>query len=208
MDGLDQAVVDILADAALKPKRLSRILEAYLAATAEGGVARRERLARARKEATEAIGTKARLMKLVAAGALEPDDPQLAEELRNTKARRRRAEEEIALLETEGLQAKPRNITPAKIERLGMAIREALRTGTPEFRRAYVRLLVRQVVVGKTEIKVSGPTAALAGAVARHRPQSATDSSSQFHAEWRSGGNPLRTFSGGLPYSPYGFLPR
>ncbi|WP_270933306.1 recombinase family protein [Falsiroseomonas oryzae] len=199
MDGLDQAVVDVLADAVLKPERLSRILEAYLARSAEGDVARRERLARARKDATGAVGTKARLMKLVAAGAVEPDDPQLAEELRNTEARRRRAEEEIALLETEGLQAKPQNITPAKIERLGMAIREALRTGTPEFRRAYVRLFVRQVVVGDTEIKVSGPTAALAGAVARHRPQSTADSGSQFHAEWRRKGNPRQPFSEATP---------
>lgn len=99
LSSLDDAVVGVLADAVLKPERLTRILEAYIAQSAKGDATRRERLARARKEVTEAAAKKTRLMQLVSAGALEPDDPQLVEELRGAEARRRRAEEEVALLD-------------------------------------------------------------------------------------------------------------
>jgi hypothetical protein len=173
------------AHAVLKPERLARILEAYIAQSAEGDAPRRERLARARKNLTEAAAKKSRLMQLVSAGALEPDDPQLVQEVKGAEVRRRQAEEEVALLDGKGQSVEPRAITPAKVERLGTAIRKALQTGTPEFRRAYVRLFVRQVVVDDTEIRVSGPTAALAGAVARQNAEGSPGSGSQFHAEWR-----------------------
>jgi site-specific DNA recombinase len=196
MSSLDDAVVGVLADAVLKPERLTRILEAYIAQSSKGDATRRERLARARKEVTEAAAKKTRLMKLVSAGALEPDDPQLVEELKGAETRRRQAEEEIALLEGQAQSVEPRAITPTKVERLGAAIREALRTGTSEFRRAYVRLFVQEVVVDDTEIRVCGPTVALAGAVARQNRQSSAASGSQFHAEWRRKGNPGQPFSG------------
>jgi hypothetical protein len=128
-------------------------------------------------------------MKLVAAGAVEPDDPDLREQLRAAEARRRRADEEIALIEAQAGDCSPKAITPAKIERLGDAIRQALQSGGPEFRRAYLRLFVGKAIVGDQEIQVSGPTAALAQAAATNSEQILGPESSHFHRVWRRKGN-------------------
>ncbi len=185
MESLDEAVVEVLADTVLKPERLRRLLDAYIARSTEGAAARRERLAQAQKKATEAAGTKVRLLQLVATGALDAEDPQLTEELKRAEARRQRAAEEIALLENEGKAATPRAITPAKIERLGTVIRDALKNGPPEFRRAYVRQFVREVVVDDDEIRVSGPTTALAAASAKEEADADLNQGSQIYPEWR-----------------------
>ncbi|MBX6740463.1 MAG: recombinase zinc beta ribbon domain-containing protein [Acetobacteraceae bacterium] len=173
MDDLDQLVIGAFAERVLRPERLEALLSAYIARSAEADTGRRERLARLKKEATEAAGAKTRLMKLVASGALEADDPDLIEQLKEADARRRRAEEEIGLLEAQAGAAGPKVITPAKIAKLATAIRSALETGAPEFRRAYLRLFVGRVTVGDEEIRISGPTATLARAsgVYRHLPE-------------------------------------
>ena len=150
-------------------------------------------LAEAQKRATEAAGTKVRLLKLVAAGALDAEDPQLTEELKTAEARRQRAAEEIALLEGQGTAATPRAIPPAKIERLGTVIRDAVKNGPPEFRIAYVRQFDREVVVDDDEIRVSGPTTALA--VAKEEADAALNQGSQGHREWRRVRNPGESVS-------------
>ena len=199
MEALDRTVVSTLADRVLQPSRLEAILQAYLSRTAEGDATRRERLGRAKKEATEAAGAKSRLLQLVAAGALAADDPDLIEQLRGAEARRRRAEEEVTLLEGSTSGSASRAITPGKIQQLGDAIRQALQSGSLEFRRAYVRLIVSRVVVGDEEIRVSGSTGALARAAAEAPAQPLQAESSHFDRVWRREGNPNTTFSGRFP---------
>ncbi len=101
-------------------------------------------------------------MKLVASGILDPEDPDLAVQLKEAEARRRRAEEEVALVEAQTGTTGPKAITPAKVQRLGEAIRIALEQGDPRFRRAYLCLFVGKVTVGDEEIRISDPTPALA----------------------------------------------
>lgn len=184
MPALDSLVLDAFADQVLRPERLTSILAGYLARSAEAGAGRAERLARARKEVTEASAAKSRLMKLVAAGALEADDPDLRQQLKDAEARRRRAEEDIARLEAQAGATAQATITPSKVERLGQAIRTALRDGDPQFRRAYLRLFVGKVTVGDTEVRISGPAPALARAAA-DGSEPTLAGSSQFRREWR-----------------------
>jgi len=192
MDPLDAAVTEAVAEQVLRPERLEAILAAFLAREADQAGARREALARARKEATEAEGAKARLMRLVATGVIDPEDASLGEELRATEARRRRAAEQIALLEAQAGPTATARITGAKVRKLGETIRAALANGSPEFRRAWLRMFVGRVEVGDEEIRVSGPVSALAEATARGvEPESA-----HFHRVWRSDGNRNATFSG------------
>jgi site-specific DNA recombinase len=60
-----------------------------------------------------------------------------------------------------------------------------LQTGDPAFRKAYLRLFVDQVIVGDTEIRLRGPTAALAKAAANPSRPSAGDLVPSFVREWR-----------------------
>lgn len=196
MDDLDQLVIGAFAERILRPERLEALLSAYIARSAEADPGRRERLARLKKEATEAAGAKTRLMKLVASGALEADDPDLIEQLKEADARRRRAEEEIGLLEAQAGAAGPKVITPAKIAKLATAIRSALETDAPEFRRAYLRLFVGRVTVGDEEIRISGPTATLARASAQSPQEILQAGSSHFHRVWRRKRNREGTLSG------------
>ncbi len=188
MDALDRLVLGAFAEKVLTPPRLEQILAAYVARSDAADAGRKATVARLRAEATEARAGVQRLLALVEAGHLEADDPELRERLGSAKSRRRRAEAEIALLEGQTGSAGPRAITPAKVTRLGEAIRRALEEGDPAFRRAYLRLFVSRVVVADEEIRITGPTAALAAAAASDVPEKATGSVPSFVREWR----PLR----------------
>ena len=110
---------------------------------------------------------------------------------RSAEARRRRAEEDVTLLEGSTSGSASRAIIPGKIQQFGDAIRQALQSGSLEFRRAYVRLIVSRVVVGDDEIRVSGSTGALARAAAKAPAQPLQAESSHFDRVWRPLGTPL-----------------
>lgn len=185
MDALDRAVIEAFADRVLAPARLEALLAGYLARSAAGSADRQSRINRLKAEITEATGAKARLIRLVASGALSDDDPELARELREAEDRRRRAEEALRLLEGQTKAEGPKTLTPAKIARVGAAIRQALLEGEPAFRRAYLRLFVGQVEVEDERVTVRGPTAALIRAATAENPESLGGNGSQFRSEWR-----------------------
>ncbi|TAX63350.1 hypothetical protein ELI00_37550 [Rhizobium ruizarguesonis] len=58
-------------------------------------------------------------------------------------------------------------ITPEKVERFATLLREKLLTGTPEFRQAYARMVIREVSVKDKEIRISGSKAILARAASQ-----------------------------------------
>lgn len=94
---------------------------------------------------------------------------------------RRRAVEQVALLDTQPDHATPARITAAKVRQLGETTRAALASGSPEFRRAWLRMFVGRVEVDDDEIRVSGPVSALRTAAATGSgPESA-----QFRCVWR-----------------------
>lgn len=188
MDALDGAVIDAFAGRILNPERLGDLIGTYLARSSEGDAERQARIARLKAEVTEASGAKAKLIRLVANGTLPDDDPELTRELRQADGRRRRAEESLRLFEAQASADRPKAITPAKIAKVGESIRLALQQGDPAFRRAYLRLFVEQVEVDDENIRISGPTAALAQAAAAESPESLTANGSQFRSGWR----PLR----------------
>src|SRR5262249_41359167 len=78
-------------------------------------------------------------------------------------------------------------ITPPKLERLSGVMREALKSGAMEFRRAYLRMFVHRVVVSRREVRISGPKSALAKAASSSEPPPGPEVLS-FVREWR----PLR----------------
>jgi hypothetical protein len=77
---------------------------------------------------------------------MDLDDPALGERLRRHKTNRARLNDEIALASDPTSTGSP-TITPLKLERLAAHMRQALKTGSVEFRRAYLRMFVHRVVV-------------------------------------------------------------
>ena len=76
-------------------------------------------------------------------------------------------------------------ITPDKIEKLALLLRDKLHHGSPDLRQAYVRLLLSEVRVNDREIRISGSKAVLArsaaGGVAKTTPAVLS-----FVREWRA----------------------
>ena len=104
------------------------------------------------------------------------DDDQIAEarldvrdrqdsRMVNLRFRRDELAEQISDLTRRLAMAEP-VITPAKIEKLALLLRDKLRHGPPDLRQAYARLLLSEVRVQPLEIRISGSKAVLARSAA------------------------------------------
>ena len=58
-------------------------------------------------------------------------------------------------------------ITPAKIEKLAVLLRDKLYHGSPDLRQAYAQLLLNEVRVDDRQIRINGSKAELARSAAR-----------------------------------------
>ena len=185
MAALDGMVLEHLADRLFTPERLAVVLDAYIARSAEADQARRNRLAQARRGLTEAEGRVARLVGMVERGLLALDNPALKDRMDAAEMERQQAAEQVRLLEAPGA-AGTAAITPDKLQKLAIAVRAALTNGDPAFRKAYLRLFLAEVIVGDSEIRLSGPTDALARAAKAGALPAASGSVPSFVRRWRS----------------------
>ncbi len=75
-------------------------------------------------------------------------------------------------------------ITPDKIGKVAVLLRDKLRRGPPELRQAYARLVMDEVRVSDEEIRISGSKSVLARCAAANEMPSAPAALS-FVQEWR-----------------------
>jgi site-specific DNA recombinase len=184
MAALDGMVLEHLADRLFTPDRLTVVLQAFVARSVESDGTRRGQLAQARRALTEAERRIDRLLQMVEQGLMSLDDPALKERLETAKNARRAAAEPVKMLD--GLEnAGASVITPNKIDRIAVALREALKNGDPAFRKAYLRLFVDLVLVGDKEVQLRGPTIALAKAASAGQLPPAAGVVPSFVQEWR-----------------------
>ncbi len=165
MAALDGMVIENLTDRLFTPERLRIVLEAYVARSSTAQADRQRKLATAKQRQTEISGKVGRLLQLVANGALENDDPDLAEQLQALKAQRGHICQEIDLLQ-QASSVVGSAITTDKLTRLADLMRQAMASSDPNFRKAYLRLFVDTVTVTDSEVAITGPKAALAKACA------------------------------------------
>ena len=163
--------------------RVSALLKGYLDQSRDAEHERRQRLGRLKAELTATEGAIEKLLEMVERGQMDLDDPALAERFRQHKAKRARLSDAITLASTAS-RTGPLSITPAKLDRLAGAMRDALKTGPIEFRRAYLRMFVHRIVVSRREVRISGPKAALAKAASSDVPTPGPEVLS-FVREWR-----------------------
>ena len=107
-----------------------------------------------------------RLLSLVEKGLMEAEDPNLKERLVGLKLQRDELAIEIAELQ-QRLSSNEPEITPEKIERFAALLRDRLLNGTPEFRQAYARIVMREVSLKDDEIRIRGSKAMLARAASQ-----------------------------------------
>ncbi len=193
MDKLDAMVVEYLGNKIFAPERLGALLQGYMETQEASLAARRERLRQMRDRRGEVDAERNRLMEAIRRGLFSLDDPLLRENLDQLKLLAADLDSEITALHNT-LRAGAPVITPEKVRLLAAQMRERLRTGPPELRQAYMRLLLNSVVVGPEEIRLSGSNAILERLAAQGASTSAPEVIS-FALKWRRKGTPRRTLS-------------
>ncbi len=164
MAALDGMVIEHLTDRLFTPERLKIILEAYVERSSSAQADRQRKLATAKQRQTEISGKLGRLLQLVANGMIDNDDPDLAEQLQALKSQRSNINQEVSLLQQSS--AGTSAITNDRVIRFAEALRSAIASDDPNFRKAYLRLFVDNITVQDTEVAITGPKAALAKACA------------------------------------------
>ena len=184
MDKLDGIVIGEVTKQILQPEHLVGLLCDYLRTALEREDRNRDRLRQMRQDHKEAEAGIARLLELVEKGLMDAEDASMRERLVNLRFRRDELADQIVDLTRRLAMAEPA-ITPEKIEKLAILLRDKLHNGSPDLRQAYARLLLSEVRVDDREIRISGSKAVLArsaaGGVAKTTPAVLS-----FVREWRA----------------------
>ena len=165
MDKLDGIVIGEVTKQILQPDHLKELLGNYLRTAIEREDRNRDRLRQMRQDHKEAEAGIARLLELVEKGLMDAEDASMRERLVNLRFRRDELAEQISDLTRRLAMAEP-VITPTKIEKLTLLLRDKLHHGPPDLRQAYARLLLSEVRVNDREIRISGSKAVLARSAA------------------------------------------
>jgi DNA invertase Pin-like site-specific DNA recombinase len=161
MSKLDDIVIGEMSRRVLQPDRLQAMLESYTRDALSREDHNRERLRQLRHDLKEAEAGLVRLLELVEAGVMDAADASLRERLINLRFRRDELSKDTIDLQKRLASAEP-IITPEKVGRLAILLRDKLHDGSPELRQAYARLLLSEVSVTREEIRISGSKAILA----------------------------------------------
>jgi site-specific DNA recombinase len=124
----------------------------------------------------------ARLLELVEKGLMEATDTSLRERMVSLRFRRDELAAEVASLSQRLAAAEP-VITPAKVERLAVLLRDRLQNDSSDLRQSYARLVLKEVLVTGDEIRISGSKAILARSAA-DRPGDTSPAVLSFVRQW------------------------
>jgi DNA invertase Pin-like site-specific DNA recombinase len=183
MDRLDDMVLEYLGSKVFDPDRLQQVLKTYMETQEVGATARKERLRQFRDRRGEVQAGRARLITMVESGAIEADDPTLKERLGQLKMQATELDTEIVALQSSLLAGVP-TMTPERVRLLAGQMRERFRSGPPDLRQAYMRLLLNSVEVGPDAITLSGSNAILERLAANGASSNAPEVIS-FAQKWR-----------------------
>ena len=184
MDKLDNIVIGEVTKQILQPEHLVGLLGDYLRTALEREDRNRDRLRQMRQDHKEAEAGIARLLELVEKGLMDAEDASMRERLVNLRFRRDELAEQIVDLTRRLAMAEP-VITPDKIEKLALLLRDKLHHGPRDLRQAYARLLLSEVRVNDGEIRISGSKAVLARSAAGGAAKT-TPAVLSFVREWRA----------------------
>ncbi|MBF0270441.1 MAG: recombinase family protein, partial [Alphaproteobacteria bacterium] len=181
-DGLDKLVLDHLAERVFQPDRLQGILSELIDRSQDAEETRKAKLGRLRHELTKTESSLRNLYRSIEEGIADLSDSTLKDRINELKTYRDGLKEKIDLL-TRQINGTRKAITPEKLERFSQEIRDRLFNGTPEFRRAYLRLFVNRIELDDREIRIQGSKSRLAKGIAA--PLGDAPLVPSFEREWR-----------------------
>lgn len=183
MDPLDRRVTSALAERVFEPSRLKALLVDHLTRAQGSEADRRHRVGQLKGQLTEVEGAHKRLVDAIERGLLDLTDPDVKPRIEALRARRILLQDDIARASSAHAPGATA-LTPEKLSRLSTEMTRMLHDGPAELRKAYLRLFIDKVVVSRDEIRLSGPTAALAQA-AIAQPGENPSEVLTFVREWR-----------------------
>lgn len=165
MGDVDDAVIAAIEEIVLEPTRLNELLSRLVARTDEAAAERKQLLEQYRVDLAERKASLDRIWTAIDSGLGDVNDPDVADRMKAHRARVAFLKKEIDLLEKQDASPAKR-ITPEKLSQFAQIIREKLRGPDPALRKAYVQLLIDEVIVTDRTLLIRGSKAALAHAVA------------------------------------------
>jgi hypothetical protein len=163
MDDPDRLGVDHLTDRIIVADRLTelpgRVMDARRAA--HGGD-HRDRVRALEDIVREADRGLERLYQGSESGTLDPTDSRLRSRIEDLKAKRDDARASIGQL-TAPHPLETAKSSPAMVRRFADRLRAELHEGNPALRKAYVKLFVSRVEVGRETFRIAGSEVALVG---------------------------------------------
>ena len=159
-DELDGIVLGSLESFIFDSDRLRVILGHLLDRSDETEKRRRKDLGLAKSTLTNVTKAITNLIVMIESGAMLPTDALFVDRMAYNRAKKRTLEADILALERQ-LSVSKKRITDETIKAFACKMAEALESGDPRFRAAYVRLFVERVDVSAAEIKISGTKTAL-----------------------------------------------
>jgi len=169
MPKLDDIVTDNLCERILEPTRLKAILGSLHARNSGRQEGLQSELRALHTEKRELSKTVQNLLDLMETGGIEIGAP-----MRQRFSKRQTELEEInrvIAMKQREIDTPLKALEPDQIDKVGKALRERLRDqNNPTLRRAYLRTLLKDVIVTNEEIRISGPKAALVHALSEDQP--------------------------------------
>ena len=184
MDALDGIVTGELARRILDPERLHELLDAYVKSAATREDQAREKVSKLRQAHKEAEAAITRLLELIEKGVMDADDASLRDRLVGLKLQRDELGREISDWQKWLASGDPA-ITPEKVDRLAVLLKDKLFNGTPELRQSYARLMMQEVRVTHDLIHISGSKSVLARCAAESAGET-TPAVLSFVRNWRT----------------------
>ncbi len=177
-------VVGEVTKRVLEPQHLTEMLQDYVKASSDREQGDRGLISKLRREHSEAEAGIRRLLDLVEKGLMHAEDAELRDRLIALKLQRDELSKEIADVQKRLSSGEPQ-ITPEKVNKVALLLRNKLHDGPPELRQAYARLVMEEVAVTGEEIRISGSKSILARC-ATDGPEASTPAVLSFVREWRA----------------------
>ena len=184
MDFVDEIVLSEVEAKVFQPDRLGILLNEMFDQSKMGRDGAKEELGRLRESSKSVQNQQRRLYEMVAKGLTDIDDPVLRDTIKDTKLKLVNIGSAIATVEKR-LAIQPIDVNPEKLQAFSSSVRSRLRNGNPGFRRDWLRMFVKAVIIGPDEIRIIGPKEPLfSGVLAGGK--TTPSSVPSFDREWRA----------------------
>ncbi len=184
MPALDALVIEAVCERVLEPTRLNAMLAALIARSASRREAQRAELRQLTGKQRALAAQVRNLIDVIESGGLA--GAKAVQERLQTRQAELDALGRLIVYKRRELDAPIGEVSPAQTQAFATALRERLRDDSnPAFRRAYLRLMLSEVVVSADAIRIAGPKAALANQLAANNPIPAAQVPT-FAQDWRT----------------------